>query len=124
IAKFLLELSRPLPKIGVKLRSRGLPFHELRPRFVLFPVVITRRINVARGFVSAFVVSRIAEVNSWSVKGGKSGQTVSVRSSAAERFAKTARLVGIPPNTVHKYEPRATRGFSKPRAINTRLKSG
>ncbi|GBL93395.1 hypothetical protein AVEN_219508-1 [Araneus ventricosus] len=27
------------------------------------------------------------------------------------RAVGTARLVGIPPNTVHKYEPRATRGL-------------
>ncbi|GBN74286.1 hypothetical protein AVEN_35321-1 [Araneus ventricosus] len=42
--------------------------------------------------------------------------SASVHSSAAEIFAKlhalkTARVFGIPPNTVHKYEPRATRGF-------------
>ncbi|GBO25656.1 hypothetical protein AVEN_68615-1 [Araneus ventricosus] len=44
------------------------------------------------------------------------GVSVSVHSSAAVRFAKpravvTARLVGIPPTTIQKYEPRATRGL-------------
>ncbi|GBN38967.1 hypothetical protein AVEN_239492-1 [Araneus ventricosus] len=44
------------------------------------------------------------------------GVSASVHSSAAKRFAKPravgmARLVGIPPTTVHKYEPRATRGL-------------
>ncbi|GBN09202.1 hypothetical protein AVEN_232013-1 [Araneus ventricosus] len=49
-----------------------------------------------------------------------------VDSSAAERFAKPravgwARLIGMPPTTLFKYEPRATRGFTMPHAIGTRL---
>ncbi|GBO08439.1 hypothetical protein AVEN_55129-1 [Araneus ventricosus] len=57
-------------------------------------------------------------VNSSHVKGGEwpDGVGASVHSSAAERFAKprtvgTVRLVRIPPTTVHKLEPRATRGL-------------
>ncbi|GBN55515.1 Glutamate receptor-interacting protein 2 [Araneus ventricosus] len=75
----------------LKLRSYGLPFHEFRPRFVLFPFVGTGRIDVALGLVSAAVVSSVMVVNSSHVKGRLSGQTASVHpfnSSAAERFPK------------------------------------
>ncbi|GBL54176.1 hypothetical protein AVEN_190426-1 [Araneus ventricosus] len=53
----------------IKLRSYGLFFHEFRPRFVLFPIVGTGRIDVARGLVSASVVSRVIAVNSSHIKG-------------------------------------------------------
>ncbi|GBM15880.1 hypothetical protein AVEN_258425-1 [Araneus ventricosus] len=54
------------------------------------------------------------------------GINVTFYSRAAERFDKprvdvTERLVGIPPTTVHKYESRATRGFTKPHTIGTSL---
>ncbi|GBM65269.1 hypothetical protein AVEN_213550-1 [Araneus ventricosus] len=90
----------------------------LRPRFALFPIVGTGRIDVTRGLVSAFVVSRVMAVNRSHVKGGRwpASVSASVLPSAAERSAKprdvrTARLFGIPPTTIHKYEPLATRGF-------------
>ncbi|GBN05487.1 hypothetical protein AVEN_91057-1 [Araneus ventricosus] len=57
-------------------------------------------------------------VNRSHVKGGEwlDGVSASVHSIAAEGFVKpravgTERLVGIPPTTVHKYEPRETRGL-------------
>ncbi|GBM59172.1 hypothetical protein AVEN_18060-1 [Araneus ventricosus] len=59
----------------VKLRSYGLSFHEFRPRFALFPIVGTGRIEVVRGLVSASVASRVMAVNSLHVKEGGSGQT-------------------------------------------------
>ncbi|GBM77988.1 hypothetical protein AVEN_105452-1 [Araneus ventricosus] len=43
-------------------------FLEFRPRFALFPVVETGIIDVARGLVSASVVSRIVAVNSSHIK--------------------------------------------------------
>ncbi|GBN40517.1 hypothetical protein AVEN_125490-1 [Araneus ventricosus] len=63
------------------------------------------RIDVARGLVSASVVSRVVAVNSSHIK-GSDGASASVHSIAAERFAKpravgTARLFGIPPTTFH-----------------------
>ncbi|GBL93218.1 hypothetical protein AVEN_42665-1 [Araneus ventricosus] len=58
-------------KLGeVKQRSFGLSFHEFRPRFALFPIVRTGRIDVARRLVSASVVSRVMAANSSHVKGG------------------------------------------------------
>ncbi|GBM27969.1 hypothetical protein AVEN_20582-1 [Araneus ventricosus] len=62
----------------VKLRSYGLSFHDFRPRFALFPIVGTGRIEVARGLVSASVASHVMAVNSSDVKGGGSSQTASV----------------------------------------------
>ncbi|GBO33183.1 hypothetical protein AVEN_85606-1 [Araneus ventricosus] len=56
-------------EIPLKQRSYGLSFHELRPRFALFPIVGTGRIDVARGLVSASVDSRIMAVNSSHIKG-------------------------------------------------------
>ncbi|GBN52701.1 hypothetical protein AVEN_157233-1 [Araneus ventricosus] len=53
-----------------KSRSYGLSFQEFRPRFVLFPVVRTGGIDVARGLVSASVASRVMAVNNSHVKGG------------------------------------------------------
>ncbi|GBL88362.1 hypothetical protein AVEN_103022-1 [Araneus ventricosus] len=80
----------------IKLRSNGLSFHRFRPRFALFPVFRTGKFYVARGLVSASVVSRFVAVNSSHIK-GPDGAIASVHSSAAERFAKplavgTARL--------------------------------
>ncbi|GBN01304.1 hypothetical protein AVEN_240021-1 [Araneus ventricosus] len=103
----------------LKLRLDSLSFHEFRQRFVLFPIDGTGRIEVVRGLVSSSVVSRVMAINSSHVKGEgewPDGVNASVHSRAAERFAKpcavgTARLVGIAPTTVHKYEPRATRGL-------------
>ncbi|GBO01208.1 hypothetical protein AVEN_125084-1 [Araneus ventricosus] len=63
---------------AVKLRSYDLSFHEFRPRFALFPIVRTGRIDVARGLVSASDVSRVMAVNSSHIKGRGSGQTASV----------------------------------------------
>ncbi|GBL73542.1 hypothetical protein AVEN_159521-1 [Araneus ventricosus] len=57
------------------MRSNGLSFHELHLRFALFPVVGTGRIYVARGLVSASVVSRILAVNKTHIKGKRPGQT-------------------------------------------------
>ncbi|GBO07488.1 hypothetical protein AVEN_124508-1 [Araneus ventricosus] len=55
----------------LKPRSYGLSFPEFRPRFALFPVVGTGRIDMARGLVSASVVSRVMAVNGSHVKGGE-----------------------------------------------------
>ncbi|GBN85748.1 hypothetical protein AVEN_116474-1 [Araneus ventricosus] len=55
----------------VKLRSYGLSFHKFRPRFALFLVVGTGRIDVTRGLVvSTSVVSGVMAVNSSHIKGG------------------------------------------------------
>ncbi|GBM85827.1 hypothetical protein AVEN_162137-1 [Araneus ventricosus] len=53
----------------LKLRSNGLSFHEFGPRFALFPIVRTGRIDVARGLVSASDVSLVTAVNSSHIKG-------------------------------------------------------
>ncbi|GBO26066.1 hypothetical protein AVEN_24910-1 [Araneus ventricosus] len=63
--------------VHVKPRSYGLSFHEFRPRFALFPIVGTERIDVALPLVSASAVSRIMAVNSSHVKGDRSGQMAS-----------------------------------------------
>ncbi|GBM85846.1 hypothetical protein AVEN_37493-1 [Araneus ventricosus] len=65
-------------QFDVKLRSYVLSFHEFRPRFVLFPMVGTGRIDVARRLVSASVVSRVMAVNCSHFKGKGSGQTASM----------------------------------------------
>ncbi|GBM03794.1 RNA-directed DNA polymerase from mobile element jockey [Araneus ventricosus] len=97
----------------LKPRSYGLSFHEFRLRFALFPIVGIERIDVARGLVNASVVSRFMAVNSSHIKGRESGQTASLHlfSRALPSDFPTERLVGIPPTTIHKYEPRLTRGF-------------
>ncbi|GBN81882.1 hypothetical protein AVEN_257653-1 [Araneus ventricosus] len=64
--------------ITLKLRSYELSFHEFRPRFALFPVVGTGRIDVGRGLVSTSVFSRVIVVNSSHTKGRGSAQTASV----------------------------------------------
>ncbi|GBN96525.1 hypothetical protein AVEN_249872-1 [Araneus ventricosus] len=74
----------------------SLSFHDFRPRFALFRIVRTGRIDVPRGLVSASVVSRVVAINSSRIK-GPYGTIASVHSSAAEIFAKpravgTARL--------------------------------
>ncbi|GBM62220.1 hypothetical protein AVEN_118500-1 [Araneus ventricosus] len=105
---------------ALKLRSYCLSFQDFHPLFALFPIVGTGRIDVAREVVGASVVSRVVAVNSSHVKGGD-GVSASIHSSVAERFAKprsilTARLVEIPPTTVHRHEPRgchATRRRNK-----------
>ncbi|GBM35200.1 hypothetical protein AVEN_189950-1 [Araneus ventricosus] len=74
----------------IKLLSNGLCFHEFRPRFALFSVVGTGRINGAPGLVSASVVSRVVAVNNSRIK-GPDGAIASVHSSAAEIFAKATR---------------------------------
>ncbi|GBN09016.1 hypothetical protein AVEN_90927-1 [Araneus ventricosus] len=81
----ILRIVRKLPsssntsrRATLKLRSYGLFLHEFRPRFVLFPIVGTGRIDAARGLVSASVVSRVIAVNSSHIKGRGSGQTDSV----------------------------------------------
>ncbi|GBO05868.1 hypothetical protein AVEN_187008-1 [Araneus ventricosus] len=94
---------------AVKLRSNGPSFHEFRPRFTLFPVVGTGRIDVARGLVSASVVSRIVAANSSRIKGPDEA-IVSVHSIAAEIFAKP-RAVG----TARLFE------FHRPRSTSTNL---
>ncbi|GBM80987.1 hypothetical protein AVEN_156801-1 [Araneus ventricosus] len=80
-----------------QLRSYALSLYELYPRFALFLFVR---------------------------QGTRHGNGATCRNSTdhspqerTSRFDKahavgTARLVGIPPTTVHKYEPRATRGLT------------
>ncbi|GBL86739.1 hypothetical protein AVEN_95988-1 [Araneus ventricosus] len=105
--------------------SNGLSSHKFRPRFALFPVVGTGRIDVVRGLVSASVVSSFMAVNSSRIK-GLDGAIASVHSSAAEIFAKPHAIgngasVRIPPTLVHKYEPLATRDLVKPHAVGASL---
>ncbi|GBO06701.1 hypothetical protein AVEN_109366-1 [Araneus ventricosus] len=64
--------------LNQKPRSYGLSFHEFHPRFTLFLVIGTGRIDVARELVGASVASRVMAVNSSHVKGAGSGQTASV----------------------------------------------
>ncbi|GBN91304.1 hypothetical protein AVEN_31561-1 [Araneus ventricosus] len=176
--------NRDIEKIPAPLRSRissskspsplklsfyGLSFQEIRPRFSLFPIVGTGRIDVARGLPSASIVSCVLEVNSSYVKGGvvarrrrcvhplehcqeicqatrrentaigwnSTDHSPQVRTSSDSRFAKphavgTARLVEIPPTTVHKYEPKGLPShtlweqrdwleFHRPRSTSTNL---
>ncbi|GBM47489.1 hypothetical protein AVEN_153700-1 [Araneus ventricosus] len=109
-----------------KLRSNVLSFHKFRPRFTLFPVVGTGRIDVSRGLVSACVVSRVVAVNSSHIKGGSRGQTASGHpfTRALPRYlpsyAPYERL-DCSNSTDHKCEPRVTRGLDKPHAVGTRL---
>ncbi|GBN33215.1 hypothetical protein AVEN_104414-1 [Araneus ventricosus] len=53
----------------VKPLSYGLSFHEFRPRFALFPIAGTGRIDLARGLVSESFVSRGMAVNISHIKG-------------------------------------------------------
>ncbi|GBL65811.1 hypothetical protein AVEN_158519-1 [Araneus ventricosus] len=82
----------PHAPCGDKLRSNNLSFHRFGPRSALFPVVRTRRIDVARRLVSTSVVSRVVEVNSSHIKGAD-GAIASIHSSAAEKFAKPRSVV-------------------------------
>ncbi|GBL74333.1 hypothetical protein AVEN_235314-1 [Araneus ventricosus] len=93
----------------LKLRSNGLSFHKFRPRFALFPVLGPGRIDVARGLVSASVVSRVMAVNRSRII-RPDGAIASVHSSAAEIFAKP-RAVG----TVRLFE------FNRPQSTSTNL---
>ncbi|GBL85831.1 hypothetical protein AVEN_63164-1 [Araneus ventricosus] len=76
---------------GPKLRSNGLSFHEFRLRFALFPVVGIGRIDVARGFVSASVVSRVMAVNRSRIKGKGRYQTAPLHpfTRALPRYLKS-----------------------------------
>ncbi|GBM03830.1 hypothetical protein AVEN_231303-1 [Araneus ventricosus] len=106
---------------GIKLCSYGLSFHEFRPRFVLFPTVGTGKIDVARGLVSAYVVSRVMVVTSSHIKGRGGGQTASVHpfTRTLPRYLQT-RACDCSNSTVHKYEPPATRDLAKPHAPSER----
>ncbi|GBL76823.1 hypothetical protein AVEN_53483-1 [Araneus ventricosus] len=78
-------------------QTNGKRIFRFRPRFAFFPVVGTGRIDVARGLVSASVVSRVVAVYSSHNSKGPDGTIESIHSSAAEIFAKpraagTARL--------------------------------
>ncbi|GBN22163.1 hypothetical protein AVEN_187669-1 [Araneus ventricosus] len=79
------------------------------------------RIDVARGPVSAFVVSSVM-----AVKGTRRRHCICslehYRDICKFKLRMNGATVQIPPTTVHKYEPRATRGLSKPHAVGTRLK--
>ncbi|GBN99391.1 hypothetical protein AVEN_72217-1 [Araneus ventricosus] len=105
----------------LKLPSYGLPFHEFRPRFVLFPIVGTGRIDVARGLVSASVASRVMAVNSSHVKGTRRRQRFRSLERCRGICQATLRRNGaiVRNSTDHKYEPRATRGLAKPHAVGT-----
>ncbi|GBN35794.1 hypothetical protein AVEN_204782-1 [Araneus ventricosus] len=112
----------PRPKSGLytgcirhvpfKLRSNGLSFHEFRPRFVLFLVVGTRRIDVARGLVSGSVVSRVVAVSSSHIKGTRRCHCICslehCRDICKGKRRRNGAAVQIPPTIVHKCEPRAT----------------
>ncbi|GBN24010.1 hypothetical protein AVEN_105269-1 [Araneus ventricosus] len=90
-----------------KLHSYVPSFHEFSQPFTLLLIVGTGIIEVARGLVIASVAFHDMAAPIVGL----------VFMRAAERFAKplavgTVRLVGFPPTTVYKYEPRATRGFT------------
>ncbi|GBL75981.1 hypothetical protein AVEN_234299-1 [Araneus ventricosus] len=93
--------------------SYGLSFHEFRPRFALFPVVGTGRIDVACGVASASVVSLVIAVNSSHFKGGGvARQRQYIRSLECRREIRQATRRGNgAPTTVHMCESRATRGL-------------
>ncbi|GBM40772.1 hypothetical protein AVEN_157911-1 [Araneus ventricosus] len=63
--------------IHLKPLSYGQSYQEFRPRFLLFPIIETARIDVTRGLVSASAASRVVAVNSLHIKGRGSGQTAS-----------------------------------------------
>ncbi|GBM92423.1 hypothetical protein AVEN_145631-1 [Araneus ventricosus] len=81
------------------------------------------RFDIARGFVSASVVSRDVAVNSSDIKGHH--QFIRSLESCGDICQVMHRRndvsVRIPPITVHKCEPRATRSLAKPHAVGTRL---
>ncbi|GBO09108.1 hypothetical protein AVEN_132032-1 [Araneus ventricosus] len=103
------------------LGSNGLSFLEFRLRFELFPVVGTGGIDVALGLVSASAVFRFVAVNSSHIKGTRRRHCISsleyCRDICKANRRRNGATVRIPPTTVHKYEPRATRGFTKPHAF-------
>ncbi|GBO09543.1 hypothetical protein AVEN_93298-1, partial [Araneus ventricosus] len=102
----------------------------------------TGRIDVARGLLNTSVVSRVMTVTISHVKEGGSGQTASVhpfarplqrdlpshsplerrepelrtRTSGIRNSNNMARLVEIPPTTVHKYKSSSDSSFPKPPA--------
>ncbi|GBN53803.1 hypothetical protein AVEN_237894-1 [Araneus ventricosus] len=76
---------------------------------------------MARGLVSASVVSRVMAVNSSHVKGGGvARRRQCVRSLERCGEIWQARLAGIPLTTVHKYKTRVARGLPS----NTPWKQG
>ncbi|GBO37136.1 hypothetical protein AVEN_174154-1 [Araneus ventricosus] len=111
--------SRYIIQCCLKLRPNGLSFHEFRPRFALFPVVGTGRIDVARSHISASVVSRVVAVNSSHAKGRGSAQTASVHPftrSLTRDLPRNAPLEFQLPQSISP-NLRAT----KPHAVGTRL---
>ncbi|GBN88987.1 hypothetical protein AVEN_173425-1 [Araneus ventricosus] len=102
----------------VKPRSYGLSFHEFRPRFALFHLAGIGRIDVARGLLSASVVSGVMAVNSSHVKGRGSGQTASVHP-----FTRTLPR-DLPSHADHSPQVRTSSDsrFDKRHAVGTRLK--
>ncbi|GBL87920.1 hypothetical protein AVEN_192084-1 [Araneus ventricosus] len=112
----------------IKPRSYGLPFHEFRPRFALFPVVGTGRIDVAHELVSASVVSRVMGVNSSHVKeGGAARRRQYVRS--LERYQEICQITRRGKGATcwnsidHRSQVRTSSDsrFAKPHAVGTRF---
>ncbi|GBM58593.1 hypothetical protein AVEN_166984-1 [Araneus ventricosus] len=117
----------------LKLRSYGLSFYKLRPRFALLPVVGTGKIDVVRGLVSASVVARDVEVNGSHVKGGGVARRCQcIRSLERCREICQATSRGNGATTVYKYStdhsPQVRTSsesrFDKPHAVGTSLYEG
>ncbi|GBM02039.1 hypothetical protein AVEN_209736-1 [Araneus ventricosus] len=92
----------------LKLRSNGLSCLEFRPRFALFPVVGTGRIDASRGLVSASVVSRVVVVNRSHIKDSRRHHCIRSLERCRDICKATRRRNGtsvrIPQTTVHKCE--------------------
>ncbi|GBM63141.1 hypothetical protein AVEN_150268-1 [Araneus ventricosus] len=93
-------------------------FSQVSSAFALLPVVGTGRIDVARGLVSASVVSRVVAVNNSHIKEARRRHCIRSLERCRDICKATRRRNGtsvrIPPTIVHKCEPRATRSLAKP----------
>ncbi|GBN62610.1 hypothetical protein AVEN_8352-1 [Araneus ventricosus] len=107
-----------------------LSFHECRPRFALFPIVGTGRIDVACGLVSASVVPRVMAVNRSHVKGGGAGRRrLCIRSlERCQEIGQATRSfqgASVRNSTDHSPHIRTSKDswFAKLQAVRTRINS-
>ncbi|GBM71236.1 hypothetical protein AVEN_113405-1 [Araneus ventricosus] len=79
------------------------------------------RIDAARGLVNASGFLEVLAVNSSLIKGTRRRHCICSLEHWRDIYKATRRRKGtavrIPPTTVHKYEPRTTRGLSKPHTV-------
>ncbi|GBN60244.1 hypothetical protein AVEN_160000-1 [Araneus ventricosus] len=91
----------------------------------IFPVFETGRIDMARGLVSASVVSRVVAVNSLHIKEARRRHCIRslerCRDICKATCHRNGTSVRIPTTTVHKCKPRATPSLAKPHAFGTRF---